>query len=131
MALTTGYSGLSGCPDEKHERSFQSPTSTVKVVDQNHTAWVPYFEMPGVTQINFEQLRRPIDKDVSIRKAIGRLAMTLKVVGRTRVHSQFRLRAETGTEEVKETLWSTSSAANFPCTNDVTRVLSQLAEKFF
>jgi hypothetical protein len=68
MALTTGYSGLSGCPDEKHERSFQSPISTVKVVDQNHTAWVPYFEMPGVTQINFEQLQRPIDKDVSIRQ---------------------------------------------------------------
>jgi len=68
MALTTGYSGLSGCPDEKHERSFQSPTSAVKVVDQNHTAWVPYFEMPGATQINFEQLQRPIDKDVSIRQ---------------------------------------------------------------
>lgn len=48
-----------------------------------------------------------------------------------RVHSQVRLRTETAHKRVEETLWSTGAAANFPCRNDVTRVLSQLAEIFF
>jgi hypothetical protein len=63
---------------------FQAPTPTVKVVNQNHTAWVPYLNA-GAAQINFEQLQWPIDKDVSIRQ-LASLLITLKVV-RTRKSS--------------------------------------------
>ena len=85
----------------------------------------------GAEQINFEQLQWPIDKDVSIRQ-LGVLLITLKVVG-TRKSS---FTGQTTSRDIhirgpKKILWFTSAAANFPCRNDVTRVLNQLAEKFF
>jgi hypothetical protein len=71
----------------------------------------------------------PIDKDVSIRQLAP--CYDAEVVGDTQnfIHSS-DYEGETAHKRPKKHCVY-KFAANFPCRNDVTRVLNQLAEKFF